>query len=98
MRFSTISVAFLAGAVAAAPQYDVLPISQISDGQIQAPPATPPAVSATSAVPSGVPSVVPSGVPSAVPSPSGVPQVPSPSEVPVGKFAPLQILHSRTAC
>ena len=98
MRFSTISVAFLAGAVAAAPQYDVLPISQISDGQIQAPPATPPAVSATSAVPSGVPSVVPSampsGMPSGVPSPSaGVPEVPSPSEVPVGKFAPLQLLH-----
>ncbi|KAH7564155.1 hypothetical protein J3E72DRAFT_324141 [Bipolaris maydis] len=83
MRFSTISLAFLAGAVAAAPQGDVLPISQISDGQIQAPPATPPAVSAPSALPSAVPSVVPSAVSSA----SGVTEVPPLSQVSVGKSA-----------
>lgn len=40
MRFSIASVAILAGVVAAVPQYGVQPISQISDGQIQAPPAT----------------------------------------------------------
>jgi hypothetical protein len=40
MRFSIASVALLAGAVAAVPQYSIQPISQISDGQIQAPPAT----------------------------------------------------------
>lgn len=36
MRFSTVSAALFAGFVAA----QVQPISQISDGQIQAPPAT----------------------------------------------------------
>ena len=40
MRFSIASVAIMAGLVAAVPQYSIQPISQISDGQIQAPPAT----------------------------------------------------------
>jgi hypothetical protein len=39
MRFSIASVAVLAGVVAALPQ-DVQPITQIDDGQLQAPPAT----------------------------------------------------------
>lgn len=56
MRFFTASVALLAGLVAAVPQ--VQPISQISDGQIQAPPATSKPVAATSAVPSSAPAVV----------------------------------------
>jgi hypothetical protein len=50
MRFSIASVAILAGAVAAVPQYSVQPISQISDGQIQAPPATSAAVPGASEV------------------------------------------------
>ncbi|RMZ66617.1 hypothetical protein GMOD_00001970 [Pyrenophora seminiperda CCB06] len=55
MRFSIASVAILAGAVAAVPQYGVQPISQISDGQIQAPPAS------TAVVPGGpeVPATTP---------------------------------------
>ncbi|KAL7771307.1 hypothetical protein CFE70_001250 [Pyrenophora teres f. teres 0-1] len=43
MRYSTAAVALLAGAVMAVPQYGdnkPLPISQIGDGQIQAPPAS----------------------------------------------------------
>lgn len=55
MRFSAVSVAFIAGLVAAAPQQSVQPISQISDGQIQAPPATSVVVA-----PSEVPAVTPS--------------------------------------
>jgi len=67
MRFSAVSVAVLAGAVAAVPQYQ--PISQISDGQIQAPPAATGGYSAPVVAP--VPSVskaVPSG--KILPSPS----------------------------
>merc|ERR1712137_1483641 len=58
MRFTIASVAIMAGAVAAVPQYSVQPISQISDGQIQAPPAT-------SAVGSAVPLPSPSALSSA---------------------------------
>ncbi|OAL55880.1 hypothetical protein IQ07DRAFT_182418 [Pyrenochaeta sp. DS3sAY3a] len=58
MRFSTASVALLAGVVAAIPQASIQPISQISDGQIQAPPAT-----SVVPAPSEVPSVVPTFVP-----------------------------------
>ncbi|KAH6878946.1 hypothetical protein J4E91_002711 [Alternaria rosae] len=65
MRFSIASVAVMAGAVAAVPQYSVQPISQISDGQIQAPPAT----SMIPAVPMPSASMV-SEIP-AVPMPSG---------------------------
>ena len=54
MRFSAVSVALLAGVVAAVPQQSVQPITQISDGQIQAPPATRP-YGASSAPPSSRP-------------------------------------------
>jgi hypothetical protein len=59
MRFSIASVALLAGAVVAVPQYTVQPISQISDGQIQAPPATSAAVPGASEVASSAVVVVP---------------------------------------
>jgi len=94
MRFSAVSVAVLAGAVAAVPQYQ--PISQISDGQIQAPPAATggysapvvaPVPSVSKAVPSAaVPSVTgPAGsypsaaVPSAAVPSAAVPTAPVPS-------------------
>jgi hypothetical protein len=72
MRYS---FALLAAVAAAAPQ--VQPISQISDGQIQAPPATAPVVVPSASVPAAV-SSVPVVVPSVVPS----------SVAPVGKFTP----------
>jgi len=65
MRFSIVSVAMLAGAVAAVPQYGVQPISQISDGQIQAPPAT------TAVVPGGP--EVPASTPAASAPPASAP-------------------------
>jgi len=79
MRFSIASVAIMAGAVAAVPQYEVQPISQISDGQIQAPPAT----SMIPAVPMPSGSMV-SEIP-AVPMPSGS-MVPSGDMTSTGKF------------
>jgi hypothetical protein len=59
------SFALFAAVVAAVPQASIQPISQISDGQIQAPPATvvPPVVAPSASVPaaaSSVPAVVPS--------------------------------------
>jgi hypothetical protein len=72
MRYS---FALLAAVAVAAPQ--VQPISQISDGQIQAPPATSPAVVPSASVPAAV-SSVPVVVPSILPS----------SVAPVGKFKP----------
>lgn len=71
MRFSITSVALLAGAVAAVPQYGIQPISQISDGQIQAPPATPPAGAPSGAPTPGVTSVVASLVSVSLPVPEG---------------------------
>lgn len=74
MRYS---FALLAAVAAAAPQ--VQPISQISDGQIQAPPATSVPVALPSvSVPVVAPSV-PAVVPSAISSAAGV-----------GKFKPHQ--------
>jgi hypothetical protein len=69
------SFALFAAVAAAVPQASILPISQISDGQIQAPPATvvPPVVAPSASVPaaaSSVPAVVPS-VP--VSAPAGKP-------------------------
>lgn len=67
MRFTIASVAIMAGAVAAVPQYSVQPISQISDGQIQAPPATS-AVGSAVPLPSPSDVSVPAGVTSALSS------------------------------
>ncbi|KAI0582797.1 hypothetical protein Alg215_03920 [Pyrenophora tritici-repentis] len=69
MRFSIASVALLAGAVAAVPQYGQpdakpVPISQIGDGQIQAPPAS-------TAAP-GMPTGTAPGVPAATTATSAV--------------------------
>lgn len=88
MRFSAASVALLAGAVAAVPQYPVQPISQISDGQIQAPPATP--------IPSVVPTPGSSATPVPLPSAPGTSVVPS-AVVP-GKLCCSLILVSMAAC
>ncbi|KAF1975310.1 hypothetical protein BU23DRAFT_552702 [Bimuria novae-zelandiae CBS 107.79] len=99
MRFSTSAVlAAVAIGVQALPQeYSaVQPITQISDGQIQAPPATAP-VSSGYAVPtpsapaaSEVPSVTPVPLPSEVPS---VTPVPLPSVVP-SSAAPVPVPSS----
>ncbi|KAF1942592.1 hypothetical protein EJ02DRAFT_162711 [Clathrospora elynae] len=74
MRFSIVSVAIMASVAVASPQYSIQPISQISDGQIQAPPAT--AVPA----PSEVPSVVPS--PSASAPEASAPEATAPAATP----------------
>lgn len=78
MRFSIASVAILAGVVAAVPQYGVQPISQISDGQIQAPPAT---------------SVVPGGpeVPASTPAASVPAASEATSEGKLTPFTPLTV-------
>ena len=74
MRFAAV---IFAGLAAAAPQ--VQPISQISDGQIQAPPATSVAVPAVSSVAVSVPAV-------SVPAVSSYPAVSAPVvSVPAGK-------------
>jgi hypothetical protein len=67
MRYS---FALLAGVVAAVPQLSVQPISQISDGQIQAPPATvvPPVSKPTPVVPSVSAPVVAPSVPVSAPA------------------------------
>lgn len=83
MRYS---FALLAAVAAAAPQ--VNPISQISDGQIQAPPATQPAASYPVAI-SSAPAVVPS-VPAVVPS-----KLSSVVAPPVGKFTTYFVTASR---
>ena len=70
MRFTIASVAIMAGAVAAVPQYSVQPISQISDGQIQAPPATS-AVGSAVPLPSPTDVSVPAGVTTALSSAVG---------------------------
>jgi hypothetical protein len=61
------SFALFAAVAAAVPQ-GVQPISQISDGQIQAPPATIPSVVAPSVVPSGSAPVVSPSAPVVAPS------------------------------
>ncbi|KAF2442564.1 hypothetical protein P171DRAFT_474887 [Karstenula rhodostoma CBS 690.94] len=81
MRFSTSAIfAAVAIGAQALPQ-DVQPITQISDGQIQAPPATAPAGSyevPTAPAPTEVlPSVTPVPLPSVVPSSAPAPVEPS---------------------
>jgi hypothetical protein len=79
MRFAAV---IFAGLAAAAPQ--VQPISQISDGQIQAPPATSVAVPAVSSVAVSVPAVSVPAV--SVPAVSSYPAVSAPVvSVPAGK-------------
>ncbi|KAF2035696.1 hypothetical protein EK21DRAFT_84121 [Setomelanomma holmii] len=82
MRYS---FALLAGVAAAVPQYSVNPISQISDGQIQAPPATSVVV---------VPSPAPVKVSSVYVAPSvSVPAVSLPSVI---SSVPVVIVPSAT--
>jgi cytoskeletal protein RodZ len=87
MRFSVAFLAVAAIGARAAPQdYSVQPISQISDGQIQAPPAsappassaTPPVVSVTESAPLYTATEIAS-ITVVVPSVTGAPVVPSPS-------------------
>ncbi|CAO2656846.1 Nn.00g056490.m01.CDS01 [Neocucurbitaria sp. VM-36] len=82
MRFSAVSVAVLAGVVAAAPQ--VQPISQISDGQIQAPTAVPSVYSSAVVPVVSTPEVV--STPAAVSTPAeatATPIVPTSLVVPI---------------
>jgi hypothetical protein len=87
MRYS---FAIFAAVAAAAPQ--VQPISQISDGQIQAPPATMPSVipSAVPSVGASVPAAVSSVLASMAPSVAPSAVVPGASmSAPVGMFVPV---------